>query len=103
MTDTETKLEWIRGAVTHLDANPASPRVGTLTMGVLDYLINKTQSKFHLFKFLIEFCACRYDKDESDLWDVCGVGKDDAEHADRCTQCQLFSLSHFIQSCAVRS
>ena len=45
MTDTETKLEWIRGAVTHLDATPASPRVGTLTMGVLDYLISRTQSK----------------------------------------------------------
>lgn len=43
VTDTETKLEWIRGAVTHLDATPASPRVGTLTMGVLEYLITKTQ------------------------------------------------------------
>lgn len=43
VTDSETKLKWIRGAVTHLDVAPSSPRVGTLTVGVLDYLISKTQ------------------------------------------------------------
>eukprot|EP00210_Caulerpa_lentillifera_P002925 g2792.t1 len=43
VTDSEIKLKWIRGAVTHLDVTPYSPRVGTLTLGVLDYLILKTQ------------------------------------------------------------
>lgn len=37
-TDTTKKLEWIRGAVTHLDTSPTNPRITALTKGVIDYL-----------------------------------------------------------------
>ena len=92
VTDTETKLEWIRGAVTHLDATPASPRVGTLTMGVLDYLISRTQSEqqqplhlSHSYDLSNGLC-CRHDQDGHDVASLCRICKDDIEHADWCSE-----------------